>query len=117
MSRLDHTNLLKFRESIKAKNKIFIITELVEGKDLLEFVKEKQTLSEKEAADILKQIINGVNYMHTLGIVHRDLKPENIMVFFFPIQIESGRFNQKELKVKIIDFGFATYIKSQEILD
>lgn len=38
---LDHANLVKFRESIKARNKIYIITELVEGKDLLEYVKEK----------------------------------------------------------------------------
>ena len=80
MSGFDHPNLLKFRETIKAKNKIFIITELVEGKDLLEFVKEREVLAESEAAKIAKQIINGVNYMHRMGIVHRDLKPENIMV-------------------------------------
>lgn len=35
MSDFDHPNLLKFRETIKAKHKIYIITELVEGKDLM----------------------------------------------------------------------------------
>lgn len=41
MEVLNHSNLVKFRESIKARNKIYIVTELVEGKDLLEYVKEK----------------------------------------------------------------------------
>jgi len=55
----------------------------VEGKDLLEFVKEKQFLNEFEASKISKQIMQGIDYLHNIGIVHRDLKPENIMVMFF----------------------------------
>lgn len=50
MSDFDHPNLLKFRETIKAKHKIYIITELVEGKDLMEYVKDKDYLTEAETA-------------------------------------------------------------------
>lgn len=56
------------------------MTELVDGKDMLEFVKDKKYLSEEKAAFIIKHILIGVQYLHSVGIVHRDLKPENIMV-------------------------------------
>jgi len=50
---------------------------------MLEFVKDNKYLSEEKAAFIIKQILIGVKYLHSLGIVHRDLKPENIMVPLF----------------------------------
>lgn len=49
---------------------------------MYEFVKDSHVLSESEAAFVIRQIIVGVRYLHSLGIVHRDLKPENIMVYF-----------------------------------
>ncbi len=58
----------------------YIITELVEGKDLFEYVRENGKLKEEIAARIIRQITIGVKYIHELGIIHRDLKPENVMV-------------------------------------
>lgn len=82
MQIFSHPLLVQFKHSIQTKTHLYIITELCEGKDLLEFVKDYSYLTEYEAAVILQQIILGVLYMHNLGIVHRDLKPENIMVSF-----------------------------------
>lgn len=67
--------IVTFKESIQTKNKIYIVTELVEGKDMFEYVKDTKGIPEHEAAFIIKQIIVGVRYLHSLGIVHRDLKP------------------------------------------
>ncbi|CAG8463216.1 5208_t:CDS:2 [Diversispora eburnea] len=50
-------------------------------------------MSEKEIACDLKQIINGVNYLHEMGIAHRDLKLDNLCV------------NEQGI-IKIIDFGY-----------
>lgn len=72
--------LVYFKESIATKTHIYIITELVKGKDLFDFVRDLKHLDEPEVMYILEQIILGVKYIHSLGIVHRDLKPENIMV-------------------------------------
>lgn len=80
MSVLSHPLMVYFKETIQTNNNIYIVTELVKGKDLFEFVKDVKFLQEKEAAFIFKQIIVGVRYLHSLGIVHRDLKPENVMV-------------------------------------
>lgn len=69
------------------------MTELCDGGDLAKMIKTRKTLPEREALEILKEIINGYRGINRFGIVHRDLKPANI---FF-----------SEGKVKIADFGFA----------
>ena len=87
MTVLDHPLLVSFKESIQTKTHIYIVTELVKGKDLFELVRDYNYLGEKETAYIIQQIIIGVRYLHSLGVVHRDLKPENIMVGFDLMQL------------------------------
>lgn len=80
MQIISHPLLLEFKECIQTKTHIYIVTELVNGKDLFEFVKESEYLQEYDAAKITQQIIVGIRFLHSFEIVHRDLKPENIMV-------------------------------------
>lgn len=47
---------------------------------------------------ILKEIVKGLAYLHSLGVAHRDVKPDNILI----------SFKQNYPIVKLIDFGFAT---------
>ena len=75
MQVVDHPLLLEFRESIQTRTHIFIVTELVEGVDLYDFVKARGTLSEIVAANITQQLLVGLSYLHSLEIIHRDIKP------------------------------------------
>ena len=43
-------------------------------------LKEKQRFSDVEAADIIKQVCTGLDYIHHERIIHRDIKPENIIM-------------------------------------
>lgn len=42
-------------------------------------------MCEDDAAHVVRQLIIGVKYIHSMGIIHRDLKPENLMVSFWVI--------------------------------
>lgn len=46
----------------------------VSGGELFDFLAQKESLSEEEAARFVKQILEGVNYLHARKIAHFDLK-------------------------------------------
>ena len=91
-------------EEIYDINKYYIITEMLDGGELFEFITNQGTFSETDAAIRMKQILQGVNYLHSQYIVHRDLKPENIMLISKPNSV-------KKYSLKIIDFGTAIQIR------
>lgn len=46
----------------------------VAGGELFDFLAEKESLTEEEATEFLKQILDGVFYLHSKRIAHFDLK-------------------------------------------
>lgn len=46
----------------------------VSGGELFDFLAQKESLSEEEATQFIKQILEGVNYLHARKIAHFDLK-------------------------------------------
>lgn len=67
---MDHPNILKAYEVFYRANHISIIMELCTGGDLY----SRNPYTEKEAADIMKQLLSAVAYMHKNRIIHRDRK-------------------------------------------
>ena len=78
----------------------YIVTELVEGGELFDRIVSKAHYTEKEARDLIKSLLETLNYMHTVGVVHRDLKPENLLLCS----------ESDDSDIKIADFGFAKRI-------
>ena len=72
----------------------FIAMEYVEGQNLKEVLAQGRPLSFEQAADIIAQVAEGLDFAHAKGIVHRDVKPANIIL------LEGNR-------AKITDFGIA----------
>lgn len=50
----------------------------VSGGELFDFLAQKESLSEEEATQFIKQILDGVQYLHSKRITHFDLKVENL---------------------------------------
>jgi calcium/calmodulin-dependent protein kinase I len=69
----------------------------VTGGELFDRIVEKGSYTEKDAADLIKQVLSAVAYMHSEGVVHRDLKPENLL-YASP---------EEESKIMISDFGLS----------
>ncbi|XP_032555547.1 death-associated protein kinase 2 isoform X3 [Chiroxiphia lanceolata] len=97
-----HPNIVKLHDIYENKTDVVLILELVSGGELFDFLAQKESLSEEEATRFIKQILDGVNYLHSKKIAHFDLKPENIMLLDKNIPIPH---------IKLIDFGLAHKIE------
>ncbi|KAM6227391.1 death-associated protein kinase 1 isoform 2-T2 [Spheniscus humboldti] len=98
LKEIRHPNVIMLHDVYENKTDVILILELVAGGELFDFLAEKESLTEEEATEFLKQILNGVQYLHSLQIAHFDLKPENIMLL---------DRNVPKPRIKIIDFGLA----------
>ncbi len=91
---MDHPNILKLYEIFQDDARYYVVTELCQGGELFDEIVKRQSFSEKDAAQIMYQILSSIVYCHKNKICHRDLKPENVLM-------EGGE------NVKVIDFGTA----------
>eukprot|EP00826_Nyctotherus_ovalis_P035466 TRINITY_DN3049_c0_g2_i7.p1 TRINITY_DN3049_c0_g2~~TRINITY_DN3049_c0_g2_i7.p1 ORF type:complete len:203 (+),score=43.14 TRINITY_DN3049_c0_g2_i7:298-906(+) len=105
MKNIEHDNLIKLYEVISTPKEICIAMELAKGVSLLNYMEahEGGKLSEKEACVIFKGIVLGIKHCHDNNIIHRDIKLENIIV-------------DESLNVKVIDFGFSTWVTAGQRL-
>lgn len=99
---IQHSNIITLHDIFENKTDVILILELVSGGELFDFLAEKESLTEEEATQFLKQILDGVHYLHSKRIAHFDLKPENIMLL---------DKNVPNPRIKLIDFGIAHQIK------
>ena len=83
-------------EEEKEKDAVYFIYDLLEGKDLLEYI-SKNKLSKEQKVSIIKQLLTTLSTLHAQGILHGDIKPENLMY--------DGK------KLVVIDFGFSCFIE------
>ncbi|XP_060750061.1 myosin light chain kinase 2, skeletal/cardiac muscle isoform X1 [Tachysurus vachellii] len=106
MNQLNHANILQLFDAFETKNQVVLVLEYVEGGELFErIVDESCPLTEVDAMVFVKQICEGVQYMHQMYVLHLDLKPENILCV-----------NRSSHQIKIIDFGLARRYKPREKL-
>ncbi|XP_078181403.1 serine/threonine-protein kinase PEPKR2-like [Carex rostrata] len=99
-----HPGVVTLKEVFDDKDKFYIVMELCSGGRLSDFlVKERAQFCERNAAEVVKELMGIVKYCHEMGVVHRDIKPENILL------TESGR-------MKLADFGLATRLSDGMLL-
>ncbi|XP_010184177.1 PREDICTED: myosin light chain kinase family member 4, partial [Mesitornis unicolor] len=106
MNQLNHVNLIQLYDAFESKNDFVLVMEYVEGGELFDrIIDENYNLTEMDTILFIKQICEGIQYMHQMYILHLDLKPENILCV-----------NRSANQIKIIDFGLARRYKPREKL-
>ncbi|CAE7567428.1 CPK2 [Symbiodinium pilosum] len=106
MRLLDHPNIVRFQESFEDHRLLQLVLELCEGGELIERVTAQGSITERQAAGCVRDMLRAINYLHMNNIMHRDLKPEN---FLLATKEEIGKSS-----LKLIDFGLAKRFKPGE---
>ncbi|CAC5377020.1 MYLK [Mytilus coruscus] len=97
MNELTHPKLLMLRDAYETPKSMVLVMEYVGGGELFDRVADEDLeLTERDCVHFMRQICEGVRYMHEKSIMHLDLKPENILC----VRKDSNL-------IKIIDFGLA----------
>lgn len=114
-TQLRHPNIISIYDAgiiqLKDEEYAYFVLEYVNGGDLEEyresFTKSDIEIPIKLVLNIIKQITQGLNTLHTSNppIIHRDLKTGNILLSYD---------NKGQILIKISDFGFATEITSSD---
>ncbi|KAG1964470.1 myosin light chain kinase family member 4 isoform X1 [Pimephales promelas] len=106
MNQLNHANLIQLYAAFESRHEIILVMEYVDGGELFDrIIDENYKLTELDTVLFIRQISEGLQYMHKMYILHLDLKPENILCV-----------SRETNKVKIIDFGLARRYKPREKL-
>jgi serine/threonine protein kinase len=74
----------------------------VTGGELFERIVQVGVYSERQAAEIVANLLSALNYLHSCNILHRDIKPENILLA-----------SHDSAEVKLSDFGIAKVLEEE----
>lgn len=98
IKRVNHPNIVKTYDVFETENEIHIVMEYMKGGMLYESIEDGIRFHEQDVVQIMREILDGIIYLHSQGIVHRDLKPENVLCTSSTLPFH----------VKISDFGLSS---------
>ncbi|CCU97703.1 unnamed protein product [Malassezia sympodialis ATCC 42132] len=98
---LKHVHIVGFEDVFEDADNVYFVLELCHNGNMNDIVKRRGPYLEAEARYYMVQILAGIQHMHNNSIIHRDLKLGNL-------------FLDKNMQVKIGDFGLAALLKYPE---
>ena len=124
LHKLKHNNIVKIKDFAKTQRNNYVVIEYCNGGSLGDYKKfyekkTKTTLNELFIQKIMRQVADGLEYMHSQNIVHRDIKLDNILINFnkYPNYIIKGNLPPKvkyedvtlndSFTLKIADLGYS----------
>ena len=96
IQQLHHPNIVQLIDIFKDENNYYVILEFCQNGELFQYIIQHQHLEEKIAVVFIRQILEALKYIHSMGICHRDLKPENLLL-------------DQYARIKISDFGLSRF--------
>ena len=111
LRKLKHKNIVAL-ENIKQTNSHYYFTmEYCNGGSLLNCLLKYKSENQRPFPEdivqyLMRQIVDGLKYIHQNDIIHRDIKLANILVKFNSDE-EAQKLNMKNSTIKICDFGIS----------
>jgi serine/threonine protein kinase len=99
LAQLNHENILKIFDIKTVDDMTLMVLEFIEGRSMIDELKEKGKLDPEEAIQYLTQSARGLGAAHEKGVIHRDIKPGNLMLC--------------NNQVRIADFGLARSVAAE----
>ena len=101
MKRVRHRHVVSMHELFESPTCFWLILELADGGDLRFLMEKHKPFSEAVVRRYTRQILEGLEYLHSRGVVHRDIKLDNLLLHG---DRETG-------DIKIADFGLSALVK------
>ncbi|XP_039850172.1 3-phosphoinositide-dependent protein kinase 2-like isoform X2 [Panicum virgatum] len=92
LDQLDHPGVIRLFFTFQDSYSLYMALESCEGGELFDQIVRKGRLSEDEARFYAAEIVDILEYLHSVGLIHRDVKPENLLL-------------TSDGHIKIADFG------------
>ncbi|MBX9653063.1 protein kinase [bacterium] len=103
-SRLDHPNIVTVLESDASGPIPYIVSKYIAGQSLTEWLKSHPGPREvRFAAELVRQLAEGIEHAHQRGVLHRDIKPSNVLI---------PDTDKVSPRPKLMDFGLAKILES-----
>ncbi|CAK77807.1 unnamed protein product (macronuclear) [Paramecium tetraurelia] len=100
MRLMNHKHIIKLREVYEDNNKIYIVTDLLNGGELISHIeKQVKVYDESLVRKLVYNLLDALVYIHERKIIHRDIKPENLI-----LKDENDISN-----IALADFGLADF--------
>jgi serine/threonine protein kinase len=97
-TQIHHPNIAAVHDFFIGEGGNYMVTEFIDGTTLRQWAAAHGPFPVALAADVVSQILSGLDHIHRRGLLHRDISPDNVMLSFD----EDDR-----LIAKIIDLGIA----------
>ena len=111
---LKHPNIIRLVDLLQSSNHYYIIIEYCNGGTLSDCIRKYgRPLPIEVVQYFMRQIVNGVKYIHSKRIIHRDLKSDNILLNYKNLA-DKNNMNLLSAEVKIIDLGLAKQLMPNE---
>jgi tRNA A-37 threonylcarbamoyl transferase component Bud32 len=97
---VNHHNVVRLYDLFDTADKLYLVLEYMPGGHLFQVLSKAVHYTEERASIIMRDILEGLAYLHERGIVHRDVKPENVLT----------TATEGEFQVKLADFGLSNFL-------
>jgi hypothetical protein len=112
VSSLEHPHIVRVFGFGEESGVHYMVMEYLAGEDLEHYLREAGRLSLVQAAPILQDIANALDYAHAQGLVHRDIKPSNVMLD----RSDPGSARNIDVRAVLMDFGIAKIVGGHTML-